>query len=195
MIIIAETKQENELAKKLAKENGGRAIMREDAFAATFWSVNDVIGRERADNINEAGAEKFLERYEKRLEENSVQGGHDFLDYADYSGYCVLADDEEYELIELLGKPMLFANERIHSWQVPEGLYLYHLRESDDGNSFCSIEAQVGVNHGGSVLSRELIDFGDKGHISFKGDITPPNFIGDDVSIADFIAGNFEFEF
>lgn len=195
MIFIAQDTNENELVKKLAKENRGRAILYEDGFATVTWSVDDIIGRERADKINREGATKFLEYYENRLKDAAMEGGNLFLDEADYSGYCVIADDEEYELIELLDKPMLFANERIRSWQVPEGLYLYHLRESDDGDRFCSIELHVGVNHGGSVLSKEPIDLGDKGYISFKGDITPPNFIGDDVSIADFIAGNFEFEF
>ena len=48
----------------------------------------------------------------------------------------------------------LFSNGRLMPEQIPEGLYAYDLRHSDDGGRFCAIEPKVGVNHGGTVLMR-----------------------------------------
>ena len=188
MIIIAENKQENELVEKLAKENYARAIRYENGFAMTTWSVDDVMGFKT--DITREGAEAFLEMFENRLKDNCISGGDIFLEEADYSGYKLLPTDvDDYEVVEVCDKFMLFTNERIRSWQVPEGLYLYHLRESDNGNGFCSIEAHAGCNHGGSLLSKEPIDLGPNGFISFNED-TEPNFIGNgDVSIDDYLNG------
>jgi len=103
----------------------------------------------------------------------------------------IYVDDEKYELIELNGQPALFTNERLHDSDIPEGLHCYHLRESDDGDHFCSIEPKVGVNHGGSVIVNEAIDFGEQGYIAFTED-TSPNFLGEHISLRDFMDGNFE---
>lgn len=73
--------------------------------------------------------------------------------------------DDTYELIEMFGRPMLFADERLSDADIPAELYCYHLRESDDGDSFCTIEPKVGVNHGGSVITDKPIDFGEQGYI------------------------------
>lgn len=186
MIIIAETKQENELVEKLAKEHHSRAIKREDGYAVTVWSVDDVVGCK--DNVTKEAAEQFLEFYENRLKDSVIDGGSDFIRDADYSGFEQLPETvDEYEIVEVCGKHMLFTNSRIRSWQVPDGLFLYHLRESDDGDRFCSIEKSVGVNHGGSVLSKEPIDLGPLGFIFFTED-TEPNFTGvGDVSIEAYV--------
>lgn len=105
----------------------------------------------------------------------------------------VYTGTEDYELIELFRKPALFTNERLMPEDVPQGLNLYHLRESDDGNRFASIEPEVGVNHGGSVLTDEKLDFGEKGFIEFK-DETEPNFTGQEISIDDYVTDNFSFD-
>ena len=103
----------------------------------------------------------------------------------------VYTDNDEFELVELFGKPALFTNQRLTADKVPQGLNLYHLRISDDGDRFASIEPKVTVNHGGSVITNENIDFGDKGYISFT-DETEPNFIGgDNISIDDYVTENF----
>ena len=52
-----------------------------------------------------------------------------------------------------------------------------NLRESDNGNRFISIEPKVGVNHGGTVLMKEILDFGESGFIEFDED-NEPNFLG-----------------
>ncbi|MCD7872321.1 MAG: hypothetical protein LUG21_03275 [Clostridiales bacterium] len=105
----------------------------------------------------------------------------------------VYTGTEDYELIELFGKPALFTNERLTPEDVPQGLNLYHLRRSDDDDRFAAIEPKVGVNHGGSVLMNEKLDFGEAGYIELK-DETEPNFTGQEISIDDYVADNFSIE-
>lgn len=102
----------------------------------------------------------------------------------------VYTGTEDYELIELFGKPALFTNERLTPADVPQGLNLYHLRRSDDDDRFASIEPEVSVNHGASVLTNETIDFGENGYIELK-DETEPNFTGQEISIDDYVTENF----
>ena len=100
-------------------------------------------------------------------------------------------ENESYQLIELFGKPALFSNDRITPKDIPEGLYCYDLRHSDDGDRFCSVEPKVAVNHGGSVITDITLDFGDKGYISLTED-TEPNFLSEDLTIAEYMNGEFE---
>ena len=73
--------------------------------------------------------------------------------------------EEKLDVIEVLDRRALFSNGRLIPEQIPEGLYAYDLRHSDDGDRFCSIEPKVGVNHGGTVLMRDILDFGESGYI------------------------------
>ena len=100
-------------------------------------------------------------------------------------------ENEEYQQIELFGKPALFSNDRLTDADIPQGLYCYHLRHSDDGDRFCSVEPKVGVNHGGSVITKEPLDFGTDGYISFTED-TEPNFVGVDLTFGEYMRGEFE---
>ena len=100
-------------------------------------------------------------------------------------------EDEKYQLIELLGRRMLFTNGRITGQDIPQGLYFCHLRHSDDGGHFCSVEPKVGVNHGGSIIMNEPLDFGKKGYIPLT-EHTEPNFIGKNLSIAQYMCGDLE---
>lgn len=80
----------------------------------------------------------------------------------------------------------MFSNGRILPEEIPEGLYAYDLRYSDEKGQFISIEPKVGVNHGGTVLMRELLDFREKGYLSFT-DETSPNFLGYDLTPREFM--------
>lgn len=100
-------------------------------------------------------------------------------------------ENESYQLIELFGKPALFSNDRITPKDIPEGLYCYDLRHSDDGDRFCSVEPKVAVNHGGSVITDIPLDFGEKGYIPFSED-TEPNFLSEYLTIAEYMNGEFE---
>ena len=98
--------------------------------------------------------------------------------------YINIEFDDEYELIELFDKPALFTNDRITDADIPKGMYCYHLRHGDDGN-FEAVEKRVTVNHAGSVVTKEPIDLGDKGYISFS-DKTLPHFTGESMSLFEF---------
>lgn len=93
--------------------------------------------------------------------------------------------EEKLDVIEVLDRRALFSNGRLMPEQIPEGLYAYDLRHSDDGDRFCSIEPKVGVNHGGTVLLKEVLDFGEQGYISLDED-TEPNFLGDEMTPSEF---------
>ncbi len=94
--------------------------------------------------------------------------------------------DEKLDVIEVLGRRALFCNGRLLPEEIPEGLYAYDLRYSDEKGQFISIEPKVGVNHGGTVLMRELLDFREQGHLSFT-DNTSPNFLGYDLTPREFM--------
>ena len=93
--------------------------------------------------------------------------------------------EEKLDVIEVLDRRALFSNGRLMPEQIPEGLYAYDLRYSDDGGRFCSIEPKVGVNHGGTVLMRDILDFGESGYIPLDED-TEPNFLGDEMTPSEF---------
>lgn len=94
--------------------------------------------------------------------------------------------EEELDVIEVLDHRALISNGRIKPEQIPKGLHAYDLRHSDDGGRFCSIEPKVGVNHGGTVLMREVLDFGKDGYIPLDDD-TEPNFLGETMTASEFV--------
>ena len=98
---------------------------------------------------------------------------------------------EKYDVIEVLGQTALFSNDRIAQENLPKGLYKYDLRHGDSGD-FVSLEPRVAVNHAGTIITKELIDFGEAGYISFT-DETSPNFLGKKLTFAEYMSGDFEF--
>lgn len=93
--------------------------------------------------------------------------------------------EEKLDVIEVLDRRALFSNGRLMPEQIPEGLYAYDLRHSDDGDRFCAIEPKVGVNHGGTVLMRDILDFGENGYIPLDEE-TEPNFLGETMTVSEF---------
>lgn len=102
-----------------------------------------------------------------------------------YGNDYVQLRGESFELIEVEGQKALFANHRMTKADIPQGLYVYHLREGDNGE-FSTIEPQVLVNHAGSVVTKEPIDFKGADHIAFDED-SSPNFLGEDMTFGDFM--------
>ena len=98
--------------------------------------------------------------------------------------------DEKLDFIEVIGRKALFSNGRILPEEIPEGLYAYDLRYSDEKGRFIAIEPKVGANHGGTVLMRELLDFREQGYLSFTDD-TSPNFLGYDLTPREFMVTDF----
>ena len=61
---------------------------------------------------------------------------------------------------------------------------------NEDG--FATLEKGIAVDHGGSVLTKKPIDFGGKDFIDFTEDESlSPNFLGDEISLCDFVKGNY----
>lgn len=100
-------------------------------------------------------------------------------------------ENDEYDLIELFGKPALFTNGRLTDADIPKELFVYHLRRDDSGYSFAAVEPKVKVNHAGSVITDEPIDFGEQGYIDFTEE-TAPNFIGEELTVREYMRSEFE---
>lgn len=98
---------------------------------------------------------------------------------------------EEYEAIYICGHPALFSDSRINDKNVPYGLYRYDLRHSDDGSRFVTVEPNVRVNFGGSIITAEKIDFGEKGFAELSEE-NSPNFLGYSVTVQSFMQGDFD---
>ena len=95
--------------------------------------------------------------------------------------------DEIYQEIELFDKPSLFSNGRISRDNLPDGVYCYDLRGSDDdpGNPI-SVEKQVVVNHAGSVILTEPLELPEAGFLPLTEE-SGLNFVGGDISLSRFL--------
>ena len=66
-----------------------------------------------------------------------------------------------FESVSLKGHLVLFYEGRIRKIadQIPEGLYTYEIRHSDEGFEPCELARRILVNHFGSIISSdELLD-------------------------------------
>ena len=97
----------------------------------------------------------------------------------------VNAREEQFEHIELFGKPALFTDSRINRATVPEGFYCYDLRGSDyDPIKPVTVENAVAVNHAGAVLTTKPVKFQkDKDFRRISGKL---NFLGESLDLAGF---------
>ena len=111
--------------------------------------------------------------------------------YLKKKGYAPEILDEDMEMIEVLDHPALFTDGRIPREAVPAGLYAYDLYESCDTGNFCYIAPLVVVNRGGTVLTRQPIDFGGADRIDLTED-TSPNFLGGTMRVHDFMAASLD---
>ena len=95
--------------------------------------------------------------------------------------------DEQYQEVELFEKPALFSNGRISRDDLPEGVYCYDLRGSDDdpGSPIC-VEERVVVNHAGSVILTAPLEFPEEGRLYFT-DETGLNFNGGMLTLSQFL--------
>ena len=63
--------------------------------------------------------------------------------------------NETFESMTINDTPAFFTHMRTDRNAVPERLYAYDIRESDDGDRLATIEPTVMVNHGGTILTRK----------------------------------------
>lgn len=92
--------------------------------------------------------------------------------------------DEHFELAELFGKPVLYSNTRIDRDTVPEGIYAYDLRHGDDPGLPLQVEPFVAINHAGTIICTEPIEFGETKFIDLKGSL---NFHGECRTFEEFM--------
>ena len=98
-----------------------------------------------------------------------------------------IANDEQYQEIELFDKPGLFSNGRIVRDNLPEGVYCYDLRGSDydPGEPVC-VEEQVVVNHAGSVLLTDPLELAEDGRLMLTEE-EGLNFVGGFSTLTQFL--------
>ena len=53
---------------------------------------------------------------------------------------CTISASDEFDCIEICGKYALFTDERLTPSDVPAEMHLYHLRQTDDGRDFATLE-------------------------------------------------------
>ena len=91
-------------------------------------------------------------------------------------------DAEKYQEVEIFDVPGLFSNGRIDPATIPEGMYVYDLRGSDDDpGQPITVETHVTVNHAGSVITAKPLDLGEDGRLTFTEE-EGLNFVGGEIS-------------
>ena len=96
-------------------------------------------------------------------------------------------DAPKYQEIEIFDLPGLFSNGRISAADIPEGLFCYDLRGSDDDPGMpVTVENHVVVNHAGSIITAKPLDFPEGGRLMLTED-EGLNFVGGEISAYRFL--------
>ena len=93
---------------------------------------------------------------------------------------------EEFETMTVNDSPVLFTPLRINRQILPDGLFAYDIRESDDGDRPATVEPVVTVNHGGTIISREEFPMEGRGGV----EIEDYNFEGDPMTLKEWLEEN-----
>lgn len=95
-------------------------------------------------------------------------------------------DAPKYQEVEIFDVPALFSDGRIPLDDLPEGLYRYDLRGSDDDPGMpVTVEQNVTVNHAGAIITAKPLDLGEDGCLTLTED-EGLNFVGGEISIQRF---------
>ena len=88
----------------------------------------------------------------------------------------------KYQEVEIFDVPALFSNGRITPVDIPEGIYCYDLRGSDDDPGMpIMIENHVAVNHAGSIITAKPLELGAEGRLAFTEE-DGLNFVGGELT-------------
>lgn len=103
------------------------------------------------------------------------------------------AREEEFDLMEVFGKIVLFVECRLDRDTIPENLYVYEVRYNDSGD-FYSVENNVVVNFHGTIISKDPIDVPEDGRVAGNDDYgyLDPNWTLDRYVNSDFSTMNFD---
>ena len=95
-------------------------------------------------------------------------------------------DAPKYQEVEIFDVPALFSDGRISLDDLPEGLFRYDLRGSDDDPGMpVTVEQSVAVNHAGAIVTAKPLDLGEDGCLTLTED-EGLNFIGGEISMQRF---------
>ena len=95
-------------------------------------------------------------------------------------------DAPKYQEVEIFDVPALFSNGRISLDDLPEGLYRYDLRGSDDDPGIpVTVEQNVAVNHAGAIITAKPLNLGEEGRLYLTED-EGLNFVGGEISMQRF---------
>ena len=91
-------------------------------------------------------------------------------------------DATKYQEVEIFDIPALFSNGRVTPADIPEGMYCYDLRGSDDDPGMpVMVENHVVVNHAGSIITAKPLDLGEEGRLALTEE-EGLNFVGGEIS-------------
>lgn len=100
-----------------------------------------------------------------------------------------IKDMEEYERVLVNDTEALFVDGRYDRSTLPEGLFLYDLRGSDeDPGDPVAVEENVCVNHAGCVIMAEPIHFPEEGFVPLEEGL---DFIDEGMTIREFYVASF----
>ena len=171
-------------------------MARVKVFNYGVWTKDEVSVEIVAKNKKEADKklQKMLDNDEIRWEKAmSVDGGRKYYGMTKKETENMkkneLDMDEEYDVVEIpCGDDdilALFSNGRIHQEQLPDGLYAYDLRGSDDDpGEPCNLEKHVVVNHAGSVITAEPVPIPECGYLDLGEGL---NFTDEGMTIRQFL--------
>jgi len=77
---------------------------------------------------------------------------------------------ESYEQVSIFDKPALFTSLRLDRDQLPEGVYKYDIRHSDEGYDACEVKDFIMVNHMGTIITKEPIEMDEYGSRELDGE-------------------------
>ncbi|MBR0511024.1 MAG: hypothetical protein IJJ81_00430 [Ruminococcus sp.] len=137
-------------------------------------------GGERIEEYFPESQKECLE-FAARVMDVSLEEDYALYLNASETGYIYIEGDDDYELVEIADQTALFTNKCITDADIPNGMYCYHLRSSDNGD-FCAIEKSVLVNNAGSIITKEPVALCEKGCIELNDD-SSPNFLGENMSL------------
>lgn len=96
-------------------------------------------------------------------------------------------DAPKYQEVEIFDVPALFSNGRVTSADVPEGMYCYDLRGSDDDPGVpVTVENRAAVNHAGSLITAKPLELPEDGRLMLTED-EGLNFVGGEISAYRFL--------
>lgn len=100
------------------------------------------------------------------------------------------ADAPTYEEVEICGQPALFDDGRIDAVTIPDGLFRYELRGSDDDPGIpAAVELKVAVNHAGTIITAKPLVIPEEGFIPLTEE-NGLNFLGGEMTMQEFQRSN-----